>query len=294
MPTAHAQALNNCDVEDATAIAQIVCPVMNILNILIVAAGLFFVIFVIFSGIKYVMAQGDPKGLMAAQQSLTYAIIGLVIILGFFATTNIIAGVTGTNTQTVGGGVATPINSLLNAIEDLVKWGDFNRGDDIDISLDTTNSGGSNNTGAGGVSPAQSGVCAAAADGGVRSNNCKKYFYPVITETGPNYSIGQTSASRTCSCAAVPSGTGCAVDNVGKITQRCQSGIESIAGNSCVCVNKGGQEDQSEPGSCTSVWVPGAGLSGSCGTSSNNCGTGYAPEPSQNSFNGSCECNCIR
>lgn len=44
-------------------------------------AGAAAVIFIVFAGIKYITAQGDPSQISSAKQSLIYAAVGLVVVV---------------------------------------------------------------------------------------------------------------------------------------------------------------------------------------------------------------------
>ncbi len=59
--------------------------VEKILPIVIVLGGFITVIIIIISAIQFITSSGDPKGAEAAKGRLTYAIIGLIIILLSFA-----------------------------------------------------------------------------------------------------------------------------------------------------------------------------------------------------------------
>ena len=64
-----------------------------ILNVLLVIAVPIIVFFIIFAGFSYVTAQGNPEKVKTATRSLTYAIIGGVLILGATALSAIIESV---------------------------------------------------------------------------------------------------------------------------------------------------------------------------------------------------------
>jgi len=64
-----------------------------ILNILMVIAVPIIVFFVIFAGFNYVTAQGNQEKIKTATRSLTYAIIGAILILGAVALSSIIGEV---------------------------------------------------------------------------------------------------------------------------------------------------------------------------------------------------------
>lgn len=53
--------------------------ITSIISILTTAAGIIAIFFIIIGGLKIVTASGDMKKIQAAQQTITYAIIGLVV-----------------------------------------------------------------------------------------------------------------------------------------------------------------------------------------------------------------------
>lgn len=59
------------------------------LNLLITVAILLSFFFVLFGGLKWMMSQGDKKQVEEAQKTLTFAIIGLVIVLLSFFLLNL-------------------------------------------------------------------------------------------------------------------------------------------------------------------------------------------------------------
>jgi len=63
-----------------------------ILNVLLVLSVPIIIICIIFAGFTYVTAQGNPEKIKTANRSLTYALIGAVLILGAVALSGIIAG----------------------------------------------------------------------------------------------------------------------------------------------------------------------------------------------------------
>jgi len=67
----------------------------NITVTLLSLAGVAALIFIIFSGIKFITSGGDSKQLEGARKTLTYAIIGLIIIFLAYFIVNAIATLTG-------------------------------------------------------------------------------------------------------------------------------------------------------------------------------------------------------
>lgn len=77
--------------------------IQNIINFGFAAAGTVALIFIIISGIKLVRSGGDPKEAEGARQTLTYAVIGLAIVLLSAAILNLVAAVTGVHCITLMG-----------------------------------------------------------------------------------------------------------------------------------------------------------------------------------------------
>lgn len=81
-----------------TEVATLTClPAVfkNLVTAVLVFAGIVALFLIIFSGIKFITSGGDPKQVEGAKNTLTYAIIGLVVILLSFFIINLIAAITG-------------------------------------------------------------------------------------------------------------------------------------------------------------------------------------------------------
>lgn len=95
----------NC-IDQTSGVPTLMClPAVfqNIVTAALVFAGVVAVIIVIISGIKFITSSGDPKQVEGAKHTMTYAIIGLVIILLSFFIIKIIAALTGANCITAFG-----------------------------------------------------------------------------------------------------------------------------------------------------------------------------------------------
>ncbi len=71
-------------VEDKNGFAKLSSiPILfeNILGAVTVLGGFAALIMIIFGGFRYIVAQGDPKAVMAARGTLTWAVVGLVMII---------------------------------------------------------------------------------------------------------------------------------------------------------------------------------------------------------------------
>lgn len=69
--------------------------VKNIIYWMLIFAGTVALFFVILGGFKLLTSGGDPKGVGGAKKTITWALIGLVIILSSFLILNVIAKTTG-------------------------------------------------------------------------------------------------------------------------------------------------------------------------------------------------------
>lgn len=60
----------------------------SILNIVFTILGLLSVIFIIIGGVKYTLSGGDSAGIKSAKETITYAIVGLIVALLAFGIVN--------------------------------------------------------------------------------------------------------------------------------------------------------------------------------------------------------------
>lgn len=67
----------------------------SILTMVFFAAGLLSVIFIIIGGVKYTLSGGDAAGLKSAKETITYAIVGLIVTLLAFGIINFVTGISG-------------------------------------------------------------------------------------------------------------------------------------------------------------------------------------------------------
>lgn len=95
-PQAHAQNWDGCI--DSNGVASLSClPIVfgNIINAALIFIGSVALILFIYAGILFIRSGGDQKQVQTARQTITYAIIGLVLVLSSYAIINIIAYTTG-------------------------------------------------------------------------------------------------------------------------------------------------------------------------------------------------------
>lgn len=88
---------HSCLAEGTSVVTLDCVPVIigNIVFWLLVFAGIVALVLIIISGFKFVTSGGEPKKAEGARKTLTYAIIGLVVILFSFAIISFIEEFTG-------------------------------------------------------------------------------------------------------------------------------------------------------------------------------------------------------
>lgn len=82
---------------DVATLDCIPAVVHNIILGAFLFAGIVAVVLIIYSGIRFILSGGDPKQVEGARKTMTYAIIGFIVILLSFAILNLIKTVTGVN-----------------------------------------------------------------------------------------------------------------------------------------------------------------------------------------------------
>lgn len=74
----------------------------NIISALIMLSAVTAVFFIVYSGIKFITSGGDPIKVESAKRTMTFAIIGLVIVLLSFVIMKVFSRVTGVNCNILG------------------------------------------------------------------------------------------------------------------------------------------------------------------------------------------------
>ena len=85
---------------DGNGVATLSCiPIVfqNVVAAALTFAGATALFLIVYAGIRFVTSGGDPKQVGAARQTMTYAIIGLVLVLSSFAIIYFIAYLTKAN-----------------------------------------------------------------------------------------------------------------------------------------------------------------------------------------------------
>ncbi len=82
-------------------ISAIVTVLQNIITILAPAAGIAFFVMLLVGGYKFITSGGDPKAVGSARSTLTYAVIGIILVVASWLILQLIKDFTGANVTTV-------------------------------------------------------------------------------------------------------------------------------------------------------------------------------------------------
>jgi len=87
--------------QEPAKLSGIVDILGNIINLLAPAAGIAFFIMMLVGGYQFLTSGGDPKSAGAARNTLTFAVIGIILVIASWLILKLIAQVTGTNVTNV-------------------------------------------------------------------------------------------------------------------------------------------------------------------------------------------------
>lgn len=65
---------------------------ISITNVLLFFVGSIAVIMIVLGGLRYVVSNGDPRAVVAAKNTIMYAIVGIVVAIVAFALVNFVVG----------------------------------------------------------------------------------------------------------------------------------------------------------------------------------------------------------
>jgi len=86
---------SECVTDDVATLKGFECVFRNILGVVVKLAGIALLVMLLVGGFKLMTAGGDAKKAASAHQTMTYAIIGLVAILGTWFIFLLIRAITG-------------------------------------------------------------------------------------------------------------------------------------------------------------------------------------------------------
>lgn len=82
----------NIDLQGKEIGTVVIIVALNITDIVLRLAGIVAVGFVIWGGIQYMLARGEPNGVANGKKTLTHAIIGLIIAIASSAIVGFVSG----------------------------------------------------------------------------------------------------------------------------------------------------------------------------------------------------------
>jgi len=85
---------------DVATLRCIPIVLQNIINSLVMIAGIACIFIIIYAGIKFVTSEGDPEKVAAARKTVLYGVGGFILVLGSFLVLNLLATFTGVDQLT--------------------------------------------------------------------------------------------------------------------------------------------------------------------------------------------------
>ena len=83
----------------------ILCPVVQIINIMLFTSGSVFIVMILVGAYKYAVSVGDVKAVDGAKQTLTYAVFGFFAVVGVYTLLYVLGNAFGFNSDYVGANV---------------------------------------------------------------------------------------------------------------------------------------------------------------------------------------------
>ena len=88
--------IKNCVTTDGVATLDCIPAIIqNVIAAAFLFGGIITFMLIMYSGVKRILSGGDPKQVEGARKTMTYAIIGFLIILLSFTILNLISSLTG-------------------------------------------------------------------------------------------------------------------------------------------------------------------------------------------------------
>lgn len=88
-------------VNDVPSLACLAQVVINIINFAFMFLGVVTLLMLLFGSIKYITSGGDPKALQGAQKTITYALIGAVVVMLSFVLINVVTTALGLSSSNI-------------------------------------------------------------------------------------------------------------------------------------------------------------------------------------------------
>jgi hypothetical protein len=88
-------------VSDPAQLSDIVGILERVIKLLAPAAGIAFLIMLLIGGFQFINSGGDPKAAGQARTTLTYAVIGIILVVSAWLILKLIAQITGVDVTEV-------------------------------------------------------------------------------------------------------------------------------------------------------------------------------------------------
>lgn len=79
--------------EGVPELTGIFCALAKIISVLLGAGGVVALIFLMIGGLQYMASGGDEKALTAAKGTITYSVLGLILIISSFLIINTVLSI---------------------------------------------------------------------------------------------------------------------------------------------------------------------------------------------------------
>ena len=87
--------------QEPAKISAVVGVIENIIKLLAPIAAIAFLVMLIVGGFQFVTSGGDPKAAAGARNTLTYAVIGIILVVASWLILVLIGNITGADVTTV-------------------------------------------------------------------------------------------------------------------------------------------------------------------------------------------------
>lgn len=116
-------AQNMDDINAANDIVLIIDPIKRAFNVFLFLSGGVFIGVIFLAVFKFLTAQGDPKGIQGGKNTLTYAVMGLLVVIGVFAINMIVASILGIENDPFAPGTGI-FDKLEEGLQFFAEWAD--------------------------------------------------------------------------------------------------------------------------------------------------------------------------
>ena len=97
----YAQTKNCGDPGAPACFSDLIITIKNIIKLLAPAAGLAFFIMLLVGGFQFILSGGDAKAAAGARNTMTFALIGIILVIASWLIIALIAQITGAPVTTV-------------------------------------------------------------------------------------------------------------------------------------------------------------------------------------------------